>query len=120
MAEYEIFLRDNETVPLDQEVELEIRDRERLEVVKVQAIVSRRSEHDETADRLWVLRGDQGGVREKEPFSLRISARVDASADDDYAPMGHRAAYGKRRGFMLKSMIKERDKRSEAPEGEGA
>lgn len=119
MAEYEIFLRDNESIPLDQEVELEIRDRERLELLRVRAIVSRQSETDEAPDRLWVLRGDQGGTREKTPFSLRISAGLDAPEDDEYVPLGHRAAYGKRRGFMLKSMIKEHEKGSETPESKG-
>lgn len=119
MAEYEIFLRDNESIPLDQEVELEIRDRERLELLRVRAIVSRRSETDEVPDKLWILRGDQGGTREKTPFTITISARVDAREDQEYVPMGHRATYGKRRGFMLKSMIKEREKGSETSESKG-
>lgn len=114
MKEYEVYFENRDDIRIGEEMELQIKDRETFEEIKVKAIISDKKEDfgSEGCDTLWVEFGGHLGI-EREQWYIKILEEEEEEIEDVAVKKKVRTSLGQRRGFMIRSMIEERQKKNE-------
>jgi len=97
-----------------EEIELDVRDIERQEWIRVRAIVSRSFEALPGADKLWLY--DWWGTEElleKEPWAIKVLEVLEEEVEEVKVTRAQ-PSLGKMRGHMLEHLIREREQKEQA------
>ena len=121
MNEYEYYFDSNDPtcVPLksNEEIEIEIRNTQNLEAIKVKAIVASSPADLPDGDTLWMY-STKG--REEKPWAIKILGKIEEEEEEVKRIPHAKVAAGKKKGKMLFDMIKEKEARKrEEDENEG-
>ncbi len=112
MKEYETYLEKAKEYKEREELILTIKDLETFEEFEVKAMIARSLEALPGGERLWVRYSDTIGTgQRKEPWVIKIIEKIEEKEEEFKPPTKKRMGLGERRGFMLESMIAEKEKR---------
>jgi hypothetical protein len=92
--------------PLEEEIEVLIRDPDTMESLRARAVIRRSFEDAPEADRLFYLSPTSG--REKQPVPIEILELLADETEEVQALPTQKLSLGQRRGTMLADMIRDR------------
>ncbi len=107
MAEYECVFKVGEPrPPVDQEIEIRLRNPDTMEMFQARAIIHRSFQEYPEADKLYYTSAIGG--KEKDPLPIEI-LEVRAEKEEEVKPLARqKLTLGERKGKMLSDMIRER------------
>lgn len=105
------FLEEIEDV---EEMVVELRNKATLETFTAKVRLARKKELLENPQVLWIR--DYQGQTQKEPWALEILEKYEIEGLDRPITQKRETRLGERRGFMLKSMLEERQKKEKEQE----
>jgi hypothetical protein len=110
MKDYEAYFESKDDIKIGEEMELEISDRDTFEEINVKAIISDKKEDfdPEECDNLWVEFGGHLGIN-REQWYIKIIEKKEEKIEEVGVRKKVKSSLGQRRGFMIKSMIEERE-----------
>lgn len=114
MKDYEAYFERKDDIKIGAEMEVDIKDRDTFEEISVKAIISDRKEDfaDDEYDNLWIEFGGHLGI-EREQWYIKIMEEKEEEIEDVAVKKKVKTSLGQRRGFMIRSMIEEREKKDE-------
>ena len=115
MKDYEAYFEKRDDIKIGSVVEVDVQDKETFEEISVKAIISDRIEDlgPGECDNLWVEFGGNLGI-EREHWYIKIVEEKEEEIEEVAVPKKQvRTSLGQRRGFMIRSMIEERQKKNE-------
>ena len=112
MKDYEAYFENRDSVKIGEEMELEVKDRDTFEEIRVRAMISNRKEdfNPEEYDNLWIEFGDNLGIN-REQWFIKVLKEEEEEVEEVVIKKKVRTGLGQRRGFMIRSMIEERQKK---------
>lgn len=113
MKEYEAFLEKQRGVP-EGETSLTLQDRETFEEFQARVLISKRG--GEGFDKLIVRFRDSFGLEQEECY-VRILERIEEEEEETPVRVRSRLRLAERRGFMIRSMLEEKEQGEEGNEG---
>jgi len=113
MKDYEAYFEEKDDVKVGEMVIVSVKDRDTFEEISVKAIISDKKEDfsPDEYDNLWVEFGGNQGIN-REQWYVKVLEEVEEEVEDDVVIVKKtRVSMGERRGFMIRSMIEEREKK---------
>lgn len=106
MKDYQIYLKDGETLKEKEEINITIRDGDTMEWEEVRAIVSPKSEGLEEADNLWLYaHSGHGFLLSNQPWKIKILERKEEEIPEVKISK-KKISLGKLRGSMLENLLR--------------
>ena len=113
MKDYEAYFDSKDDIKIGEEIEIEVKDRDTFEEIKVRAIISDKQDNLESGewDNLWVEFGGNLGIN-RENWYIKILKEEEEKLEEPLVVKKKvKTSLGQRRGFMIRSMIEERQKK---------
>jgi len=114
MKDYEAYFENRDSVKIGEEMELEVKDRDTFEEIEVKAVISDKEEDFAPGeyDNLWIEFGDNLGIN-RERWFIKVLEKVEEEVEEVVIKKKVKTSLGQRRGFMIRSMIEERQKKDD-------
>lgn len=114
VKDYEAYFESKNDIKIGEEMEVQLRDRDTFEEINVKAIISDKKEDfdPDERDNLWVWFGGHLGIN-REQWYIKILEEKKEEIEEVAVKKKVKTSLGQRRGFMIQSMIEERQKKDE-------